>query len=74
MNAVIMHKEHYNSFATENVIVGMGNYIFTKDYHKSTRDIAVAGICNAINIPSTSRWNFHGDSPYTRTPKHCFQP
>ena len=44
-----MHKEYYNSFATENVIVGMGNYIFKKDYNTSTCDIAVAGICNAIN-------------------------
>ena len=31
MNVIVMHKEYYNSFATENVIVGMGNYIFKKD-------------------------------------------
>ena len=44
-----MHKEYYNSSATENVIVGMGNYIFKKDYNTSTCDVAVSGICNAIN-------------------------
>ena len=27
----------------------MGNYIFKKDYYKSTCDVAVVGICNAIN-------------------------
>ena len=42
-------KEYYNSFAKENVIVGMGNYLFKKDYNTSTCDVAVAGICNAIN-------------------------
>ena len=45
MNAIVMHKEYCNSFATENVIVGMGNYIF----NTSTCDVAVAGNCNAIN-------------------------
>ena len=30
MNAIVMHKEYYNSFATENVIVRMGNYILRK--------------------------------------------
>ena len=49
MNAIVMHKEYYHSFATEHVIVGMGNYIFKKDYNTSTCDVAVAGICNAIN-------------------------
>ena len=49
MNAIVMHKEYYNNFATENVIVGMGNYIFKKDYNNSTCDVAVAGFCNAIN-------------------------
>ena len=39
-------KEYYNNFATENVIVGMGNYIFKKGYNTSTCDVAVAGICN----------------------------
>ena len=42
-------KEYYNSFAKENVIVGMGNYLFKKDYNTSTCDVAVAGNCNAIN-------------------------
>ena len=49
MNAIVMHKEYYNSFATENVIVGMVNYIFKKNYNTSTCDVAVADICNAIN-------------------------
>ena len=42
-------KEYYNSFAKENVIVGMGNYLLKKDDNTCTCDVAVAGICNAIN-------------------------
>ena len=49
MNAIVIHKEYYNSFVTKTVVVGMGNYIFKKDYSTSTCDVAVAGICNAIN-------------------------
>ena len=71
-----VHKEFWNSFTTENVVVEMGNYLCKKDHNTSSCDVVFAGICNAMNTSTIvheaqAERNFHEDSPSTRTPKYC---
>ena len=47
----LSNKEYYSQFSTdkEDVVFGVCNVIFNKEYNSPTSDIVIAALCNAMN-------------------------